>query len=76
MLVKANTSFSGVSFNMAKGEVKECSDEAILQDLLSCGYVKEVKPEVTVQVKKPKEVKPQKPPKGGKANESKSNTGK
>ncbi len=71
MLVKATTSFAGTSFNMAKGQVKECSDPAILQDLLSCGYVEEAKPEAPIA-----EVKPQKPPKGGKANESKSNSNK
>lgn len=45
MLVRAKVSFAGAFFNMAKDEVKECSDEAILQDLLSCGYIEEVKAE-------------------------------
>jgi hypothetical protein len=65
MLVKANVSFAGTTFNMARNEVKECNDPVVLQDLLSCGYVEEVK-------QNPKEAIP----KGGKANESKRNTGK
>lgn len=44
MKVKALVSFSG-AFSMYKGEAKECSDEAILQDLLQAGYVEEVKSE-------------------------------
>ena len=38
MKVKAKVSFVG-SFNMVAGEVKECSDEATLQDLLNAGYI-------------------------------------
>lgn len=38
MKVKALVSFTG-AFSMYKGEIKECSDEIILQDLLDCGYV-------------------------------------
>lgn len=44
MLVKAKVSFAGATFNMAKDEVKECNDNVILQDLLSCDYIEEVKP--------------------------------
>ena len=44
MLVKAKTSFTG-TFSMANGEVLECSDKAILQDLLQADYVEEVKQE-------------------------------
>lgn len=42
MKVKALVSFAG-AFSMHKGEVKECNDKDILQDLLSCGYIEEVK---------------------------------
>ena len=42
MKVKAKVSFAGV-FSMISGEIKECSDKAILQDLLRAGYVEEVK---------------------------------
>lgn len=42
MKVRALISFAG-AFSMYKGEEKECSDEAILQDLLESKYVEEVK---------------------------------
>ena len=42
MKVKALVSFAG-AFSMYKGEEKECKDKSILQDLLSCRYVEEVK---------------------------------
>jgi competence protein ComGC len=61
MLVRAKVSFAG-AFSMYKGEVKECSDTAILQDLIKAGYIEEVKQE--------------KATKGGKDNESKRNNGK
>jgi len=57
MLVRAKVSFAG-AFSMYKGEVKECSDKAVLQDLLQAGYIEEVKQET---------------PKGGNHNESKRN---
>lgn len=41
MKVKALVSFSG-AFSMYKGEVRECSDKAILQDLLNAGYIEKV----------------------------------
>lgn len=44
MKVKALVSFSG-AFSMYKGEIKECSDKAILQDLLQAGYIEEIKSE-------------------------------
>lgn len=42
MRVRALESFSG-AFSMYKGEEKECSDRAILQDLIKARYVEEVK---------------------------------
>jgi len=60
MKVRALVSFSG-AFSMYKGEIKECSDKAILQDLLQAGYVEEVK---------------EKPKKDVKSNESKRNNSK
>ena len=41
MIIEALTSFCGV-LSMAKGEVREYSNEAVLSDLLSSGYVREV----------------------------------
>lgn len=38
MKVRAKISFVG-SLNMIKGEIKECSDNATLNDLLECEYV-------------------------------------
>lgn len=42
MKIKALVSFSG-AFSMYKGEVEECSDKAIPQDLLQASYIKDVK---------------------------------
>ena len=44
MKVRAIISFAG-AFSMGRGEEKECSDKAILQDLLQAGYIEEVKTE-------------------------------
>ena len=44
MKIEALVSFYGV-LTMAEGEVRECSDEAVLSDLLKAGYIKEVKEE-------------------------------
>lgn len=41
MKIEALTSFCGV-LSMAKGEVREYSNETVLADLLSSGYVREV----------------------------------
>jgi hypothetical protein len=30
---------------MHQGEVRECNDKVVLQDLLKAGYIEEVKPE-------------------------------
>lgn len=60
MLVRAIENFASTAFPINKNEVKECSDKAILQDLLQAGYVEEAKQEKTT-------------PKGGKVNESKRN---
>lgn len=62
MLVRAKVSFAG-AFSMYKDEVKECSDKAVLEDLLKAGYIEEVEQEKTTM-------------KGGKSNESKRNNGK
>jgi len=48
MLVRALVSFAG-TFSMHIGEEKECSDKAILQDLLDSKYVEEVKPQKGVK---------------------------
>lgn len=44
MKVKAKISFVG-KLNMVAGEVKECSDEATLQDLLNAGYIEVIEEE-------------------------------
>ena len=44
MLVKANVSFAGI-VTMKKGEVRDLSAKD-LSDLISCGYVSEVKGKV------------------------------
>ncbi len=54
MKIKALVSFSG-AFSMYKGEIRECNDKVILQDLLQAKYVEEVKeekPKAKKQVKK------------------------
>ncbi|RDU22764.1 hypothetical protein [Anaerosacchariphilus polymeriproducens] len=51
MVVRAKVSFAG-AFSMHKGEVKECSDKAILQDLLQADYIEaaeENKPKKAVE---------------------------
>lgn len=42
MKIEALKSFCGV-ISMAKGEVRECSNKSVLADLVSAGYVKEVR---------------------------------
>lgn len=49
MKVKATVNFAG-ALSMHKGEVKECNDKVILQCLLNCGYVEEVKELEEIQV--------------------------
>lgn len=64
MKIKAKTNFCG-ALTMAKGEIRECSDNAVLTDLLKVGYVEEVKED-------PAEKKPKASTKRGvKADESK-----
>lgn len=41
MIIKALTSFSG-KLTMAKDEVMEYGDKAVLRDLLQAGYIEEV----------------------------------
>lgn len=53
MKVKAKVSFVG-KFNMVAGEVKECSDEATLQDLLNAGYIEVVEDKKVEVVEKEK----------------------
>lgn len=42
MIIEALTSFCGV-LSMAKGEVREYGNETVLADLISAGYIKEVR---------------------------------
>lgn len=66
MKVRAVISFAG-AFSMGRGEVRECSDKAILSDLLQAGYVEEVKEEQ----KPEKSEESEKPKKGVKSNGNK-----
>lgn len=56
MKIKALVSFSGI-ISMAKDEVRECSNEAVVSDLLHAGYVEEVKEVVAEAPKKKRGVK-------------------
>lgn len=51
MKIEALTGFCGV-LSMSKGEIREYSDEAVLTDLISAGYVKEVHEESRMKKKK------------------------
>jgi hypothetical protein len=55
-MYRALISFSGL-VSMRKGEVREISDNEVVKDLLSAGYIEEVKSEKT-KTEKPEEVKP------------------
>lgn len=51
MKVKANISFTGATFSMVRGQVREITDEVILSDLIKAGHVsplEEKQPEITV----------------------------
>lgn len=50
MKIKALVSFSG-AFSMSKGEIRECDDKVILQDLLQVEYIEEVKEKPKKDVK-------------------------
>lgn len=59
MKVKALVSFTG-QFTMAEGETADITNEVVLQDLLKCGYVKDIdedKATIKDKVEKPKKVK-------------------
>ena len=43
MLVKAKLSFTGV-ISMTKGDVREISDQSIVDELLKVNYIEEAKP--------------------------------
>lgn len=51
MKVRALRGFAG-TFTMYKGQVLECNDNVILQDLLSCNYVEEVQDKTDSKPKK------------------------
>ena len=57
---KACVSFSGLNISMAKGQIREISDSALVDDLLKAGYI--VPYEATD--KKPTEEKPKNKRKG------------
>ena len=43
MKIRATRSFAGV-ISMHKGQILDCSNKAVVQDLLRCGYVEKVNP--------------------------------
>ena len=51
MKIKALKNFSG-AFSMITGEIRECDDKIILQDLLQAGYIEEVKEKPEKSTKK------------------------
>lgn len=55
-MYKALVSFSGL-ISMAKGEVKEITDNEIVKDLLEAGYIEEVKSTKSEEVKPTKKRK-------------------
>lgn len=84
MKVKALTSFTGV-LSMTANEVREISDEAVLEDLVEAGFVipveKEPKPETTTPepettTPEPGEVAPVQQKKGRKKKDEDSRTDK
>jgi len=72
MKIKATTSFAGV-ISMHKGQVLDCSDNAVVQDLLRCGYVKEVNQRKASDNEQQDE-QPDTAENGGEDNESKPDT--
>lgn len=72
MKIKATTSFAGV-ISMHKGQVLDCSDNAVVQDLLRCGYVKEVNQRKASDNEQQDE-QPDNAENGGEDNESKPDT--
>ena len=60
MAYKACVSFSGLKISMAKGQIREITDAALVADLLKAGYI--VPYEATD--KKPEEEKPKNKRKG------------
>lgn len=57
MKIKALVSFSG-AFSMYKGEIRNCEDKAILQDLLQAKYIEEVKEKPKKDVKSKNDSEP------------------
>lgn len=57
MKVVATENFCGLAVSMCVGEVRDISDENIVKDLLSAGYVKEATPATKGEPKKEKKVK-------------------
>ena len=69
MLYKATVSFSGL-ISMASGEVRELSDQAIIDDLLKAGYIMELDTEKQAEAEdKPKPKKKPATKRKGKDNE-------
>ena len=62
-MYKALTSFSGL-VSMVKGEVRDISDKMVANDLLSCGYIEEIKP-APKETPKATAKRGKKTPKGG-----------
>lgn len=57
MKVVATENFCGLDVSMCVGEVRDISDDNIVKDLLSAGYVKEANPATKGEAKKEKRAK-------------------
>lgn len=61
MKIRALIGFTG-ALSLRKGEIAECSDEAVLRDLISAGYVEPADPpEMAQPDETPPEPEPSKP---------------
>ena len=71
MRYKALVSFSG-KISMAKGQNREISDSALVDDLLNAGYIIPLETEIKPKEEKGQveDVKEEKPKRKGKANEN------
>ena len=69
---KATVSFSGIKLSMAGGEVRELSDQALIDGLLKAGYIIEIVEthKKDFQAKEPEPQKETKPKTRGKGKKS------
>lgn len=71
MQYKAIVSFSGNKLSMAKGTVRELSDQSLIDDLTNAGYIIPMVADKIIKPEKPEEkAEKPKPKRKGKANEN------